>query len=40
MQGFLYRTAIRIKEAGERWRIGWLVRLGLNMRDKVLLWKN
>ena len=40
MQGFLYRLAIRIKEAGERLRIRWLVQFGLNLRDKVRVWKN
>jgi hypothetical protein len=35
MRGFIYRTAVRIKEFGERHIISWFVRLGLWIRELV-----
>jgi hypothetical protein len=32
MKGFLYRLAIAVKEAGERWKIPPLIRLGLALK--------
>jgi hypothetical protein len=37
MRGWKYKIAIAIKEAGERWGIIALVRLGLNLRAKCLV---
>jgi hypothetical protein len=36
MVGFIYRRAIDIKNFGERFRIGIIVRLGLALRDLVM----
>jgi hypothetical protein len=36
LSGWLYRRAINLKDAGERLRWGWLIRLGLRLRDWVL----
>jgi len=33
MVGFLYRAAIAVKEAGERWRSSTLIRMGLTLGD-------
>jgi hypothetical protein len=38
MRGFLYRTGIRIKEAGERWGRPSIVSLGLGLVDWVRQW--
>jgi hypothetical protein len=35
MRGFLYRLAIAVKDAGERWRFIPLVRLGLVLRRRL-----
>ena len=35
MMGFIYRRAIGLKDFGERRRIGFIVRLGLAVRDWV-----
>lgn len=40
MQGFIYRLAIRIKDAGERRHWAWLARLGISLKERVLQWKN
>ena len=34
--GFLYRRAINLKNLGERLGIGWLIRIGLNLREVAL----
>jgi hypothetical protein len=36
MGGVLFRLGVRLKDWGERLRWGWLVRLGLGVRDFVL----
>jgi hypothetical protein len=36
MKGFMYRTAMRIKDYGERLKLGPLIRLGLWAREKAL----
>jgi hypothetical protein len=36
MTGFLYRRAVALKELGERRRLDWLIRLGLNFREWVM----
>lgn len=33
MQGMIYRTAIAVKEAGERWGSSTLIRVGLALGD-------
>jgi len=33
MTGFLYRSAIALKELGKRHRWGWLIRLGFGLRE-------
>ncbi len=33
MKGIIYRTAIAIKEAGERWRCSMLIRIGIAFGD-------
>jgi hypothetical protein len=33
MAGFIYRRAVALKEFGERRGMGWLVRLGLALRE-------
>jgi hypothetical protein len=35
MRGFLYRLAVAVKDAGERWGFTPLVRLGLALRDRL-----
>jgi hypothetical protein len=35
MRGFLYRLAISMKDAGERWHFPPLIRLGLALRDRL-----
>jgi hypothetical protein len=35
MKGFLYRLAMAVKNAGERWNIPPLVRLGLALRNRL-----
>jgi hypothetical protein len=35
MRGVLYRLAIRMKDAGERWNIPPLIRLGLALRERL-----
>jgi hypothetical protein len=35
MRGFLYRLAMAMKDAGERWNIPVLIRLGLALRDRL-----
>jgi hypothetical protein len=35
MYGFIYRTAVRLKDFGERHNLPALIRLGLWMRDRV-----
>jgi hypothetical protein len=32
MRGFLYRFAVAMKDAGERWNIPVLIRMGLTLR--------
>jgi hypothetical protein len=34
MRGFLYRLAIAMKDAGERWNFPPLIRLGLALRGR------
>jgi hypothetical protein len=36
MGGFIFRLGVRLKELGEQWKYDWLIRLGLNIREKVL----
>jgi hypothetical protein len=36
MTGFIYRTAIRIKDLGERLHCDWIIRAGLALRETVL----
>jgi hypothetical protein len=36
MAGFLYRLAVGIKDCGERNRIGWMIRLGLRIRGRIM----
>jgi hypothetical protein len=36
MGGFLYRLGICLKDRGEQRGCGWLIRLGLRIRDFVL----
>jgi hypothetical protein len=33
MVGFMYRTAIAVKDFGERHKLPWLIRLGLWIRE-------
>jgi hypothetical protein len=35
MRGFLYRLAIAVKDAGERWNFPPLIRLGPALRDRL-----
>lgn len=35
MRGFIYRLAMAVKEAGERWNCGALIWLGLTIRDRL-----
>jgi hypothetical protein len=35
MKGFLYRIAVAMKDAGERWNIPLLTRLGLALRGRL-----
>jgi hypothetical protein len=35
MRGFLYRLAMAMKDAGERWSVCPLIRLGLALRDRL-----
>jgi len=35
MGGFIFRLGVRFKDWGERLRWGWLVRLGLRVKDFV-----
>jgi hypothetical protein len=35
MRGFAYRLAVALKDAGERWNIPPLIRLGLSIRDRL-----
>jgi hypothetical protein len=35
MHGFILRTAVGIKEFGERHNLPWLIRLGLWIRQRV-----
>lgn len=36
MAGFMYRTAIAVKDFGERHNIAWIIRLGLAIREWVI----
>jgi hypothetical protein len=36
MGGFLFRFGVRLKDKGEQWNCGWLIRFGLNIREAVL----
>jgi hypothetical protein len=36
MRGFIYRLGVKIKNAGENYRIGLLVCLGINIRNLAL----
>jgi hypothetical protein len=36
MGGFIFRLGVSLKDLGERIRRGWLIRLGLAIRDFVL----
>jgi hypothetical protein len=36
MGGFVFRTGVRLKDFGERHGLGWLVRLGLAVREAAL----
>lgn len=38
MKGFLFRLAVAIKDFGERNRMPWLIRLGLNLKWRVMKW--
>jgi hypothetical protein len=35
MRGFLYRLAIAMKDAGERWRISALIRGGIALKGRL-----
>jgi hypothetical protein len=35
MKGFLYRLAVAVKDAGERWNFPPLIRLGLAFKDRL-----
>jgi len=35
MGGFLLRLGVRLKDKGEQWKCGWLIRLGLRIREFV-----
>jgi hypothetical protein len=35
MRGFLYRLAIAVKDAGERWNFPPLIRLGLALKSRL-----
>jgi hypothetical protein len=35
MRGFLYRLAVAMKDAGERWSIPPLIRLGLALQGRL-----
>jgi hypothetical protein len=35
MRGFLYRFAVAMKDAGERWNFPPLIRLGLTLRGRL-----
>jgi hypothetical protein len=35
MRGFLYRFAVAVKDAGERWGLVPLIRLGLALRGRL-----
>jgi hypothetical protein len=35
MRGFLYRLAVAMKDAGERWNVSVLIRAGLALRRAV-----
>jgi hypothetical protein len=35
MGGFIFRIGVRLKDWGEQWECGWLIRLGLNIREAV-----
>jgi hypothetical protein len=39
MTGFLYRMGIRIKDLGERLRVGGIIRMGLWLREQALYGK-
>ena len=36
MWGFIFRGGARLKDWGERWKLDWLIRLGLNVRGAAL----
>ena len=36
MKGFIYRTAVAVKDLGERLRWAWLIRLGYWIRNLVM----
>jgi len=40
MGGFIFRLGVHLKDKGEQWKCGWLIRLGLSIREAVLTWKN
>jgi hypothetical protein len=36
MAGFMYRTAVAVKDFGERHNMAWIIRLGLAIRELVI----
>jgi hypothetical protein len=36
MGGFIFRLGVRLKDKGEQWRCDWLIRLGLNIKERAL----
>jgi hypothetical protein len=36
MAGFMYRTAVAVKDFGERHNMAWIIRLGLWIRDRAI----
>jgi hypothetical protein len=36
MGGFIFRVGVRLKDKGEQWKCGWLIRLGLRFKEAVL----
>jgi len=35
MGGFIFRLGVRLKDKGEQWKCGWLIRLGLRICEFV-----